>query len=916
MKAVHLKTAYLNNPLGIDIARPRLSWNAEGGVRQTAYRVTAADEANGMLFDSGRVETDAMHCVYDGEPLESRQRVAWQVTLWDENGAEETSEPAWFETGLLEARDWQATWIAGVDTDLAEHLAADVFRKTFSVEKPVQKARLYATALGTYEAHVNGHRVSQVLAPGTTDYIRRLYYQTYDVTSCLCDGKDGENTAKNTANEMTFAVADGWYKGKLGADQREYFFGTQTALLAQLEITYTDGTRKVVGTDETFDWCNDGPVRFSDLKDGEVFDARNVPSFGQKAIPAPEAARGIVPAASNAAPITEHEHFAAKLLKSPSGQTILDFGQNMAGYVAFSVHAPAGAAICLKLFEALDHGEFSDTSLSFPEGNNVPTVKQEIRYTASGVPGERFRPAFFYAGFRYALVEADEAWGPVDPADFTAIAVYSDLNYEGAFACSNPKVTQFFSNTVWSMKSNFIDVPTDCPQREKSGWTGDAQVFGATAVFMAETEAFYRKWLKDVRDNQREDGTVRNVCPTCHRPGGNMDMLDGSTGWADAAVILPYLLWKRTGDVSFVKDNLDLMRGWKDRLVAVCRDKSMFAPDLPEPFAQIAPLYQAYKLPDSEWNQYIPEAGMHWGEWLVPKSQEPPEVDDVTALIAPKQALTCAYACYSMGLLAEMLEALGASEEAEASGALGAEGAEDDHKEADAHHAAALREEAAFCRAHAEGSRRAFHVHWVKNGTIETNHMAELVRPLALGLLDEEEKKNVAAALNEMVIARNYKVGTGFLSTPYLLPVLAENGYIDSAYRMLENEEAPGWLAMVNQGATTVWEDYECYDADGHPMAHSFNHYSPGAVCSFLFDTVCGIRVDGENRVTIAPQPGGSLTFAKAKTRTPFGPVESGWEKAADGKVAYTVVIPANVTARILLPDGSCREAGPGTHRF
>ncbi len=905
MKAIRLQTADLTQPLGLDVRVPRFTWNAQGGIRQTAYRLVAVSEDETLLFDSGRVETDAMNCIYEGSPLQSRQQVTWKVCLWDETGAEEWSEAAVFEMGLLSEDDWCAKWITGVDTDRAKRLPADCFRKIFAVTKPVQKARLYATALGTYEACINGQKVSDVLAPGTTDYEKRLYDQTYDVTACLRGGRD-------TGNVLTFTVADGWYKGKLGADQKEFFFGTQLALLAQLEITYTDGSQEVIGTDETFDWCNDGPVCFTDLKDGEVYDARNVPSFGHKAILAPEAVQRIVPTASNAAPIAEHEHFEAALMESPSGQMILDFGQNMAGYVAFRVHEPAGTQIRLRLFEATDHGEFSDASLSFPEGNNVPTVRQEIIYTAAGAEGEEFHPAFFYAGFRYAMAErrpaADDiagkgdaagketalftgsadGWEPfaADPADFWAIAVYSDLEYEGTFACSNPKVTQFYNNTVWSMKSNFVDVPTDCPQREKSGWTGDAQVFCSTAVSIAQTEAFYRKWLKDVRDNQREDGTVRNVNPTCHRPGGNMDMLDGSTGWADAAVIIPYLLWKRTGDVSFIRDNLDLMQGWKDRLVAVCRDKSLFDPNLPEPYAQMVPLYQAYKLKDSEWNQYIPEAGMHWGEWLVPKSQEPPEVDDVTALIAPKQALTCAYACYSMGLLADMLEVLD------------------------------YNEEAAFCRAHAEGSRRAFHVHWVNNGTIETNHMAELVRPLALGLLTDEEKKNVAAKLNHMVFARNYKVGTGFLSTPFLLPVLAENGYIESAYRMLENEEAPGWLAMVNQGATTVWEDYECYDAEGHPVAKSFNHYSPGAVVGFLFDTVCGIRVDGENHVTIAPQPGGSLTFAKAKTRTPYGVVESGWEKGEDGKTVYTVSIPANVTAQIVLPDGKKCDVTAGTYRF
>ncbi len=470
----------------------------------------------------------------------------------------------------------------------------------------------------------------------------------------------------------------------------------------------------------------------------------------------------------------------------------------------------------------------------------------------------------------------------MNPEDFEAVAVYSDMEFGGTFSCSNEMINKFVSNTIWSMKGNFVDVPTDCPQREKAGWTGDAQVFCKTATYLADTKAFYRKWFRDIKDCQRENGLVVDVNPKVGRPDGMRDMVNGSCGWADAAIIIPYTLWKQTGDASVIDDNYELMRGWMEYTMHICQDKSMLF--LPEGHPLQA-AYQANKLADSPWNQFIPEMGIHWGEWCVPESQEPPEGDPATALIKPKQEITCAYTHYSMTMLEEMLRFIGKHEEADT------------------------------CKKFADGSKEAYHVHWVKDEKIDTNRMAELVRPIALGLLTEQECKNVAHDLNKMVMQRNYKVGTGFLSTPFLLQVLTKYGYLETAYRMLENTGAPSWLAMVAQGATTVWEDYECYNSEGTPLPHSFNHYSPGAVCSFLFDTVCGIRMGKENEILLKPLPGGTLTNAAAKVLTAYGQVVSSWEKQTDG-ITYTFEIPANVTAKVELPSGKTEELSAGCFQF
>ena len=857
MKAIRLKTSDLFEPLGLGCRTPRFSWNAEGGKKQTACRVVVRTPEGETLFDSGRVEGDKMHCLYAGTPLTSRTAAIWRVCLWDEEGKEEWSEPARFETGLLSPSDWEAKWICGEGTDRKERLPADCYFKAFSVKEGLVRARLYATALGVYSAAVNGVTVSDVLAPGATTYEKTLYYQTYDVTSRLRTGE----------NELSFTVADGWYKGKLGADQNEYVYGTQLKLFAQLELFYASGEKETIATDGSFLWSNDGPVRFSDLKDGEIYDARKSPVFARHAHV--DGGETRIPSASDAPAVMEHEVFRPTLSLSPSGKHILDFKQNLAGYVRFRVHAPAGSRITLRLFEATDHGEYSDASLSFTNGDVAP-VKQEIVYYAAGREDEVFQPEFFYSGFRYALVEG---LGEVRPEDFEAVAVYSDLEFGGSFSSSDALVDRFFLNTLWSMKSNFVDVPTDCPQREKAGWTGDAQVFCRTAGYLADTKAFFRKWLHDVKDCQGENGMVRNVAPRIFGEGSRMEGAEGSCGWIDAAVIIPYTLWKMTGDRAVITQNLPLMLGFMDFVLSRCADKSMFS--LPEDNFMHA-VYASCRLPDSPYNKYIIECGLQWGEWCVPESQEPPEENPIPmfSLLKPKQEVTAAYVHYSMTLLSEMLRTLGDSR-------------------------AELAEE------YAEGSRNAYRTHWVKGGELQTGHMAELVRPIALGLLTDEEAKETAKKLNDMAMCRNYKVGTGFLSTPFLLQTLAKYGYLDTAYRMLENTEAPGWLAMVRAGATTIWEDYNCYDEHGSPLPHSFNHYSLGAAACFLFDTVCGISVTGENEIALCPQPGGSLTHARAETLTAYGKVASGWEKGKDGTIRYIFTIPANVTAKVVLPKGT-----------
>ncbi len=852
MKPIRLQINHRDNPLGIDEKNIRFTWNVDGGIIQTAYRVTVKNSEGKTVFDSEKMNTSSMYCVADFNLL-SRERYFWSVTVWDENGISVESDISWFEAGLF-AEDWSAEWITSGLTADSERLPADYFRKEFILNGKVKKARLYATALGTYTAYINGTRLPGVLAPGTTEYAQRIHYQTYDITDYL-----------NEKNCLCFTLTDGWYMGKLGYNNDHNCYGNQRKLIAQLEIEYTDGSTQTVITDGSFDWSNDGPVRYADLKDGEIYDSLLVPTYSDKA---KVTEYSVIPTASASDGIYEAEHFPAKLLKSPSGQNILDFSQNLAGYVRFRVKGERGQKIRLRLSEVLDNGEFSRITIEVGEG--CSEILQEIVFICDGTE-QSFEPEGFYSGFRYALVEG---LSEVNPEDFEAVAIYSKLDFTGRFTCSNEKINKFHENTLWSLKSNFIDVPTDCPAREKSGWDGDAQVFLTTAAYLCDTAAFFRKWLRDVRNCQHEDGRVMNISPAPNPKDDGWEM-HHAAGWGDAAVIIPYRLWKFYGDKRFITDNLDLILGWGNFTRNAAADKSEKEIALSQPDNK----NRQYYVPASPYEKYVVESGYHWGEWCEP------EFDFLSEMYLPKPELTTAYTHYTMGLLAEMLREIG------------------------------MDKEAGEFEEFSSKAKEAYNYYFVKDGHINAPRQAPIVRSLALGLLDGETELSVAKDLNESAIKRNYTVGTGFLSTPFVLGVLVKYGYAETAYRMLENTKAPAWLAMVEGGATTIWEDYIMFDENNHPLCHSMNHYSPGAVSAFLYDTVCGIIISGENRFTLQPKPGGTLTFAKAEYTSPYGRIVSGWERK-DGKTVFSFEIPSNTTAQLILPDGTAEQLISGDYTF
>ena len=654
---------------------------------------------------------------------------------------------------------------------------------------------------------------------------------------------------------MELRLADGWYRGSVAAYGVTNVYGAQTSVLAQLEIRYADGRTETVCTDGSWAWSNDGPIRFADLKDGEIYDAAMVPRFSGRAAEA-AAPKGTVLWASDNVPVTEHERFTPTLLTAADGVRVLDFGQNIAEYLEFTVRGKKGQKLTFTCGEILDgdgHVDLSNIQITKPaecwtrmalikklmtdqvSGEAVMTPQQEIVFFCSG--GEdHYKTSFAVFGFRYVQVGGDAEIGP---ADFSAIAVYSDMEQTGDFQCSDERVNRLVKNTRWSMKGNFLDVPTDCPTRERLGWTGDAQIFFDTGAYLMDTAPFFAKWLRDMEDAQYKNGLIPAVLPY-----SGVDMMykssGGSVGWADAIYLIPYRYWKRFGDEAILEAHWPMMKKYADYLLGHLEKDGHY------------------------------EKGTHLGEWLEPEEFQ----EKISASNLPRHPEEAtAYLYLSMTTMGEIAEALG-----------------------EAGLAAQYRQTAALARA-AYG----------KFSEVDTDRQAKLVRPLALGIYEDENKERAEARLKQAVENYGYRVGTGFLSTPFLLGVLTEAGEVETAYRMLTNTERPGWLYEVEQGATTVWESWE-----GNA---SRNHYSPGAVCQWLFDTVAGIRVDGENHFVIAPVPVGELSSAEAAYRSLYGNVTSRWVRTDSG-YRYEISVPANTTAEIRLPGGETHTVAAGSYTF
>ena len=741
-------------------------------------------------------------------------------------------------------RKWLARWIdPELPHDPDQKQPASYLRRSFTLEH-AGKASLYITCHGLYAAFLNGKRVGDfVLAPGTGDYKKRLTVQRYDVTGLLRAGE----------NELTVTLGDGWYRGGVGIDGLRNYYGSDLALLCQLEM---DG-QVILCSDEIWEASQQGPIRENDLEIGETYDARLERVSHWHGVTARDFGFDNL-APTESVPILEQERFEGKLLRTPNGETVVDFGQNLAGYTALRITARAGQKITLW------HGETLDENGNFTQANYAPSwrnqnggIPQKIEYICKDGLNE-YKPSFTIFGFRYARIETD---ADLNDAQFTAIAVYSRMPQVGFFTCGNEAVNQLVRNSLWSMRSNFCDVPTDCPTRERAGWTGDAALFAPTAVYLADCAPILRKWLGECRLAQHEDGLVENIAPVNDSRNQVSLMLQGSAGWGDACILVPWALYQASGDKTVLEENYGMMVRW----LAFCENRAR---------QQTRPQNE-----NNPWKEYLADQGFHFGEWCQPGIDNTQAMRKNAMEGAPEVAT--AYYFRSAALLSEIAGILGKPEDA-----------------------------SRYARI-AENAKKAYRFCCLKDGRIESDRQCEYVRPIAFGLLDGEENQQAADDLNRMVIENGYHLNTGFLSTPDLCRVLAEYGHVDTAYRLLLQEECPGWLYEVKQGATTIWETWDGVRPDG-TVHDSLNHYSYGAICGWLFGGVCGIQLEA-GKLTIHPYPHPSLGHAEAKWLSPVGEIRSEWQYEND-KLIVHVVVP--LPADILLPDGRHDQVKAGVYSY
>jgi len=864
MEVIHLRCENLENPLGIDEKKPRLSWKLKSdryGARQTAYQIQCSRNLefdSGIIWDTSKTDTDqSLYIQYEGSELESRGRIYWRVRVWDELGEVSSwSETAEWEMGLLDTNDWKGKWIDPEgEINPEDFQPAPFLRKEFEIRELGKSARLYITAHGLYEAWINGERVgNQYFTPGRTQYDKRLQYQAYDVTSLLNEG----------ANVIGIVLGDGWWRGKVGFGGVRNVSGQRIALLAQIELDHDT----IVVTDESWRCTCSGPIRMSDLQLGEIYDSRmemngwSKTGFDDNAWNPVEVVEFPYDTliASMSVPICEKERFRPRVINTPLGETVLDFGQNLAGYAEISIKDEIPAETTIRLI----HGEALDKDGNFTQKHMMNQKSGDFQvdtYIHDGNP-RIYKPRFSVKGFRYVKVEIENAPESIlDSIEFTSIAIYSDMEQTGEFSCSNVLVNQLMSNALWSQKSNFLDIPTDCPQRERAGWSGDAQAFAFTGSLLMNTASFFSKWMKDVALTQREDGRIANIIPI-ERP---LEFVEGSAGWGDAAVIIPWTLWKLYNDKRLLEEQYESMKGWVEYQQKRAQKIHWIR--------RINPMNWTPRKREMLRNMW--DTNYHWGEWMEPwiKTRIRQFAGIIKRLIVSDPEVATAYLSYSNRLFAEIAGFLGHSEDAAKSLEV------------------------------SEKAAKAYQMRYLKNGLIRTKKQANIVRPLALGLIPPENVDSVAEQLDQLVKKQGYHIGTGFLSTPFLCSMLSEYGHIETAYRLLLQTTPPSWLYSVTKGATTIWESWYGIKENGEPF-ESLNHYSYGAVVGWLFTSVAGIRPDlekpGFKHFYLEPKLGGDLTFANASFESPYGMIQSSWQ-IESGKVNYKFQVPPNSEASVIL---------------
>ena len=849
LRITGLTTESKVEPIGIDEQQPRFGWRLisdRDGVIQESYRIVVSTLA-GIVWDSGTVKTDqSIYIPYEGDALCPHITYRWTVSIADNSGDCAEAESV-FEMGRLNT-PWQAKWVCTsgkLDDDSCEPTYH--FKRIFSLEHRPVRARLYISALGCYACSIGGNRIGDdYFTPGYTDYLRHVQYQCYDVTEQIGAGE----------NVLFCELAGGWYSGRLGMSQKRNRYGKKRALLFEIRLEYADGAIETIISDESTLYSKDGPRRFADFFDGEVYDASLekpanwnflpsrlykcrtpciVPEFGDRTI--------------------RHERVDPTLLPNAAEGIIYDFGKNFAGILHIELDAPAGTRVVVRHAELLtDDGTLST--------ENLRTAKAQIIYVCKNGP-QSYEPLFTYMGFRYIEITGLEL---AQIKKVYAYELYADTPIIGAFSCDNELINKLQRNIVTTQKANFIDIPTDCPQRdERVGWTGDIAIYVGAACFNMNTARFLRKWLRDLRSEQdRAHGNIPYVIPT-----GNLAWMRIAPGpiWGDACAIVPWSAYMATGDIRFLEDSYESIKKW---LKFMSRTMTLLHPLNPK----------------KRFLYY----GFNWGDWVAPGT-------NMQEQIKRAQWLVTEYLAHSAHILGLASELLGKKKETETYIALEA------------------KIKKCFCDNYLN-----------EQGHIRGGFQSAYAVALSYDILPEAARMTALDDLEKDVISRGYHLSTGFPGTLHLPFALLDNGKADTAFRLLLQETCPSWLYSVKCGATSVWERWDALQEDGSLNVErvgssnmvSFSHYAYGAIGQFLYERVGGLVANeaGYRRFTVRPYIGGGIEHACVSHETPYGRISSEWRRLNDGTFKLTVEAPANTRGIVILPTGEQRAIGSGTYEF
>ncbi len=906
------------NPINVDNKNPSFSWilsSDKKNVEQTAFQIRVWEckwrgaGAEKLVWDSGKVESRETYGIrYIGDVLKSRSSYCYQIMAWDNQGECAQSEMQMFSTVVFEADEWQAGFVEpdplplGLEEDpldiakqkwqeyvfhmmcgeMGEFFNVDgylqaapkypyypavmMFRK-FRVGAKVVQATLYMTVHGVYEYYLNGKKGSDVcLAPEFTTYDRLLKYQVYDVTQSIHEGE----------NAIGVVIADGWFKGKI-ANGVGCEYGTNPALFMELELLYEDGKKEVICSDEQFSYSFDGPYTRADIYNGETYDARKrIADFASvkmntenwRPVHKVDTDKGVLSVQADAPirPVREIEPVALSM--NQKGELILDMGQNFAGHIRVSgMKGAPGTKIVFEHTEELA----PDGSFTYPFTEKVQA--QRDIYIMDGSGEESYEPAFTYHGFRYVRITGvgSEPW---KKEQFIGIAVSSDNETAGDFRCSDEKLNQLQKNIVWSQISNMIGIPTDCPTREKAGWTGDVVVYAKTACFNQSLLEFYKEWLKSVRVEQLENGVVQNTGPLIqnylNQIGG------GSTGWGDVIITLPWELYQIYGEKAVLEENYPAMKKWMGYLEDLA-------------YHQLPPGAENLTGEELENQHYLINTGFQFGDWLVPSI-----VNDEGFADGPKSSFLTGFP------VATVLYANDADLMCKVAAVLG-----------DAEAIAKYQELG-------KKIRKAFaDTYLLPDGRLENDLQGLYIMALKMNMVPEEKRESLLNRLVKLIQENGGCMDTGFMSVPYILDVLSENGRKDEAYKLLYQNQCPSWLYEVERGATTMWESWNAIKPDGSKDGCSFNHYAFGCVGNWIYKNVLGIQNVGVgyDKVVIEPDVDSELAWVRGHYDSVRGRIAVEWEKTEEG-ISVRVEIPVNVVATVRLGDGVEKTVGSGCYEW